>query len=316
MTNHLKIITDCILGLAVGDALGVPYEFMRRDQVEAAADLRHMKASSSFHEQPPGAWSDDTAMCLASMDSLTRCRGFDAEDTMAAFLDWYRNAAYSSTGVAFGVGGTVSRALSSALHGVPALSCGRRGFRDNGNGALMRIAPISLWCAFRELPRDEEVQLVSDAGAVTHAHEISKLGCLIYTDYLKELIRGASKEQAYSFICRERYSLRFTFSTVAVYDRILNGRLPELPRYKLAESGYVVNTLEAALWATLRTASYEEAVGESIRLGYDTDTLAALTGSLCGVLYGSESIPEAWRDELLKRSYLESLCAEYAKLFS
>ena len=313
--DYLQISTDCLLGLAVGDALGVPYEFMPRKQAETA-DLRSMKAEGFYHDQPAGAWSDDTAMALASLASLTRCRCFDAEDMMAAFLDWYQNAAYSSTGETFGVGGTVLRALLSAMHHIPALSCGRSGFLDNGNGSLMRFAPVSLWCAFHSLSREEELRLVSDASAITHGHEISKLGCLIYTDFLKALIRSGDKRQAYQAVCRMDYSSFFSPSALQTYARILNGRLTAIPRYKLRESGFVADTLEAALWATLRTGSYEDAVGEAIHLGYDTDTVAAVTGSLCGVLYGSASIPAAWREGLLRRPYLEALCMQFAALFA
>ena len=305
-------VVSCILGLAVGDALGVPYEFMRRDQA-AAAELEHMR-SGGYHQQPAGAWSDDTAMALASMDSLTRSGGFDAEDMMAAFQDWYRKAVYTSTGETFGVGGTVFRALHRARAGAPALRCGPTGIRDNGNGALMRFAPVALYCVFRELPRAEEVQLVSDASAITHGHAISKLGCQIYTDFLRVLVKDGDKETAYRTICAENYEVYFPADAVKAYERILDGALSDLPRRWLRESGYVVDTLEAALWATLREDSYVDAVGEVIHLGYDTDTAAAVTGSLCGVLYGRESIPREWRDELLRREYLEDLCEKFSQI--
>lgn len=305
-------IYSCILGLAVGDALGVPYEFLRRDQA-AAAELTHMTASRYYHQQPAGAWSDDTAMTLAAMDSLTRCGGFDGEDTMRAFLDWYDNAAYTSTGETFGVGGTVYRALLTAKNGIPALQCGRGRIRDNGNGSLMRIAPAALYCAFKELPREDEVQLLADASAITHAHEISKLGCLIYSVFLKALIRGADKEEAYRLCCAEDYTRCYSPEAAAAYGRILNGTLPALEPWDLAESGYVVDTLEAALWAVLHGHSYEESVSAAIRLGYDTDTVAAVTGSLCGVLYGVEGIPLAWWEELLRREDLEELCERFAE---
>lgn len=274
-----ETVLSCMLGLAVGDALGVPFEFMPRRQAEGA-ELTHMQASRFFHGQPAGAWSDDTAMALASMDSLTRSRGFDPEDMMAAFLDWYLNAAYTSTDVTFGVGGTVFRALHKAQTGVPALRCGLTGIRDNGNGSLMRFAPVALYCICRDLPREEEVRLVSQASAVTHGHPISELGCQIYTDYLRVLVKGGGREAAYKAICEEDYTAYYPQDAVKAYERVLLGSLPKLPRRWLRESGYVADTLEAALWVTLREDSYEDAVGEAIRLGYDTDTVAAVTGSL------------------------------------
>ena len=309
--NIRETVLSCMLGLAVGDALGVPFEFMPRRQAESA-ELTHMHPSSFFHGQPAGAWSDDTAMALASMDSLTRSRGFDPEDMMAAFLDWYRNAAYTSTDVTFGVGGTVFRALHRAQAGVPALRCGLTGIRDNGNGSLMRFAPVALYCICRDLPRKEELRLVGEASAITHGHAISKLGCQIYTDFLRVLINGGDKETAYRTICAKDYTAYYPAIAVKAYERIFDGALADLPRRFLRESGYVVDTLEAALWVTLREDSYENAVGEAIRLGYDADTVAAVTGSLCGVLYGVDGIPRAWRDELLKRPYLETLCEQFS----
>lgn len=314
--DYLEMTKSCILGLAVGDAMGVPYEFMRRDQVEAAATFDHMNADGFYHSQPAGAWSDDTAMTLAGLDSLTRRQGFSPEDMMTAFLDWYLNAAYTSTGVTFGVGGTVNRALCSYMQNIPAQACGRGKIRDNGNGSLMRISPVSLWCAFQEIPREKEIKLVSDASAITHSHEISKLGCLIFTDFLKALVKKTGAQRAYDTICSIPYSERFSASAIKPFARILNHKLLELPRHKLKESGYIVDTLEAALWITLSTSSYKEAIAEAIRLGYDTDTVAAVTGSLCGILYGSEEIPNAWKDELLNREYLEKLCMQFATLFS
>lgn len=228
-----EIIKNCIFGLAVGDALGVPYEFMRRDQTQAV-DLTNMKSYGYFHKQPAGAWSDDTAMTLASMDSITRSRGFAPDDMMAAFQDWYQNGAYTSTGETFGVGRTVYHALRKAQNLLPALQCGQKRFHDNGNGSLMCVALVALYCAFHDLGRADEVRLVGDASAITHAHEISKLGCLIYTDYLKLIINGINKLAAYDKCCEIDYSNAFSKKALKAYERVLHGGLPELRQHKLA----------------------------------------------------------------------------------
>lgn len=313
--NIHDTVLSCILGLAVGDALGVPFEFMPRGQA-ASADLRHMPSKSYYHTQPAGAWSDDTAMTLASMDSLIRCRGFDPDDMMQAFLGWYRFADYTSTGETFGVGRTVYAALRMAMKGVPALLCGQAGIRDNGNGSLMRFAPTALYCIFCDLPRKEALHVITQSSAITHAHPISLLGCLIYEDFLRSLILERNKEQAYNSICNTDYTMVFPGDAVKAYERILNRKLPELREENLRESGYVVDTLEAALWATLRERSYADTITAVIRLGYDTDTVAAVTGSICGALYGVEGIPLAWQDELLKRPYLQQFCERFSSMLS
>lgn len=313
--NAYDTVRSCILGLAVGDALGVPFEFMPREQA-ASAELAHMTQGNFYHIQPAGAWSDDTAMALASMDSFTRRRGFDPDDMMRAFLDWYRFGDYSSTGETFGVGRTVYNALHETMKGTSALRCGQAGIRDNGNGSLMRFAPTALYCIFRDLPRKEELRVVTQSSAITHAHPISLLGCLIYTDFLRSLILEGNKGKAYSSICDTDYTMISPADAVKAYERILNGKLPELSEEDLRESGYVVDTLEAALWATLRERSYADAITATIRLGYDTDTVAAVTGSLCGALYGVEGIPQTWRDELLKQPYLEQLCERFSTMLA
>lgn len=302
-----EIIKNCIFGLAVGDALGVPYEFMRRDQTQAV-DLTNMKSYGYFHKQPAGAWSDDTAMTLASMDSITRSRGFAPDDMMAAFQDWYQNGAYTSTGETFGVGRTVYHALRKAQNLLPALQCGQKRFHDNGNGSLMCVALVALYCAFHDLGRADEVRLVGDASAITHAHEISKLGCLIYTDYLKLIINGINKLAAYDKCCEIDYSNAFSKKALKAYERVLHGGLPELRQHKLVESGYVVATLEAARWCVLTESTYEDTAVAAVRLGYDTDTIAAIAGSMSGILYGREAIPQKWMSDLLQKESINALC--------
>lgn len=313
ITSAYDIVKSCILGLAIGDALGVPYEFMPRKQAENA-DLTHMIENGFYHQQPAGAWSDDTSMTLAVMDSIIHTGYIDAEAMMSAFQSWYINARYTSTGITFGVGRTINFALKRHRCGKPAFACGPSGLRDNGNGALMRFSPIALFCSYNKFSRDEEVCLVNNACQITHAHEISQLGCLIYTDYIKSIVSGLSKIQAYEAICSTDYNNYYSKKVIRSYRRILDGNLAALSAHSLNESGYIVDTLEAALWATLKETSYENAVKEAIHLGYDTDTVAAVTGSICGILYGAESIPEEWQNELLNRDYLEELCRAFSSV--
>ena len=158
--------------------------------------------------------------------------------------------------------------------------------------------------------------MVMQSSAITHAHPISLLGCLIYTDYLRVLIREGDKMRAYRSICDTDYTRISLVDAIKAYERILNGKLPELSEENIRESGYVVDTLEAALWATLRERSYADAITAVIRLGYDADTVAAVTGSLCGALYGVEGIPQTWRDELLNQAYLKKLCERFSAMLS
>ena len=175
----------------------------------------------------------------------------------------------------------------------------------------MRILPICLCVSKLNIDEAKKVEIINNVSALTHGHEISKMGCYIYYKYVESLLKGADKVTAYNEICKVDYSKYYSPETLEVYKRILNGGLQNIPIDKISSSGYVVSTLEAALWTILNTKDYKQAIIRSVNLGDDTDTVGAITGSLAGMIYGYKSIPKEWVDTLPKRDYLDSLINEY-----
>lgn len=254
-------IRSLVYGIAIGDALGVPYEFMPRGSFECEDMSGH-----GTHDQPAGTWSDDTSMTLATIDSLATKRGFDARDMRARFEQWLFDGLYTCDGYVFDYGNTTEEALS--------LGTGCDDERSNGNGSLMRILPLAL------MPGVSEAD-VHEASAITHAHDTSKRACMELVMTARQVMDG------------ERPVSSFT------------------SRYQVRSSGYVLDTLTASRWCVATSESYEEAVLKAVNLGGDTDTTAAVTGGLAGLLWGHEAIPERWVSGVRGRRLLEKAIAEW-----
>ncbi|MBP3870533.1 MAG: ADP-ribosylglycohydrolase family protein [Faecalicoccus sp.] len=300
---------DGVFGLAVADALGVPAEFKSRKSLKEnpITDM----VGYGTHHQPAGTWSDDTSMTIATMDSIIDKQGINYDDMMVKFSDWMHTAKYTAGGVFFDIGGTTRSAIHNFERGNMALYCGEPYESANGNGSLMRILPVVLYCYYKKLSHKDEVEIINNASSITHAHEISKLGCMIYADYIKEILKGNSLLQAYDNLNSQHYSRYYKPDTVYVYQRVLDGSLANLKEDEIHSSGFVVHTLEAAIWCNLTSNSYKEAVLKAVNLGDDTDTVAAVAGSIAGIYYGYESIPESWRNTLINREYLMDLCQKF-----
>jgi len=315
---------DALLGFAVGDAFGVPVEFLTREEVRAvhltemSGKEDHLNFNSWWGSRiPAGAWSDDTSMTIAAMDTIRRNHGeIDYEAIMQSFLAWWNEGKYSSLGIPFGLGCTVEEAFQRYEKGRPAPECGGTDVYDNGNGALMRILPFSIYCIMKNLPERETAELIGKASSLTHGHDISKMSCFIYTEFLRELYQSGKLQSAYGHIMKINYHEYFSEEAVNAHEKILNPAFPESADEDISEkNGYVVATLETALHSLLTTNNYEEALLKAVNMGYDTDTVGGVTGGLAGALYGYESIPKRWLDKLLKRTYLERLAEAYQDLF-
>lgn len=306
----MNSVKDGIFGLIIGDAMGVPIEFTGRVS-EKSEKLREMVGFGS-HNVPEGTWSDDSSMTLATLDSIQEKNGIDYIDIMDKFINWYEKAEYTATDRVFDIGVATSSALNKYRSSIISpLECGGTSERSNGNGSLMRFLPISEYLSYNDISQDEEVQIVKNASSLTHGHEISILGCYIYTLFIKSLNKGNDKFQAYKDICSFDYSKYFSQNSIQAYSRILDGNLYNLVEDDIKSSGYVVSTLEASLWCTLKTNTYEDSIVEAINLGSDTDTVGAITGSITGKIYGLDNIPKRWMDKLRKKEYVYDLCEEF-----
>lgn len=293
-----------ILGVAVGDALGVPVEFKKRGTF-------HVTSMQGYgtHHQPPGTWSDDTSLTLALADNLLADGDRpDLECIAWGFTEWYDKAAYTPYGKVFDVGNATAAAIKRLKKGVAPEKAGGADERDNGNGSLMRVAPLAFYM-FGIRDAEERFRIVRDVSSITHAHEWSVAACYIYVEMLNKLRMGRKKKAAYAEL-REDFARGVPFiskATLAKFVRILENDISLLPEEDIRSSGFVIDTLEAALWCFLTTDNYKDAVLKAVNLGEDTDTTGAVTGALAGLAYGLGSIPREWLDQLAGREDIQRI---------
>ncbi len=298
-----------MIGHAVADALGVPVEFCAREDL-AKDPVTDMMGYGTYHV-PAGAWSDDTSMSIAALDVLA-----DGEvrykNIMENFLKWSDCNEYTPTGEMFDIGGTCRRAIQNFTWGETPLACGLTGEYENGNGSLMRIHPFSLMAYFKGCLRDVWEIFITNGSSLTHANERSVLACKIYTLVLFALMDAPSKQSVREALgeAKTRYADSPEYAT---YERLFSEHFADISVNAIKSSGYVVDTLEAAIWCLLNTDSYESCVLKAVNLGEDTDTVAAVAGGLAGALYGYKAIPREWRKTLIKRKYIEKMCDRAAK---
>lgn len=309
-----KKILGGIFGLCVADALGVPVEFCSRWQLEQSP-VTDMRGFGTY-DQPPGTWSDDTSMTLCLLDSLGS-DVLDYSDIMEKFEAWLQDGEYTPYGEVFDVGITCQMAVTRFATGTPPVKCGGTGERDNGNGALMRILPL----IFHLYPRygedfwesPEAVDAIHETCALTHGHKRSQIACGMYLSVAAMLISSTRLPYAVTqgvMRAWQYYSgLPDYAGELEHYARISSEGFPLTPREEIKSSGYVVDTLEAAIWCLLTTDSYESCVLKAVNLGEDTDTVAAVAGGLAGLYYGPSAIPAQWHEQIPRAEYIEELCA-------
>lgn len=303
-------VEDGIIGLAVGDALGVPVEFQSREKLEKNP-VTEMQGYGS-HNVPEGTWSDDTSLTVAEMDSIIENYGaINYNDIMTKFSEWVKYAKYTATDQFFDIGIATSTAITNYRQGDNPINCGVKGIRQNGNGSLMRILPFVYYAKANNYSEDERIKLINDASSITHAHEISRLGCVIFTDYVNLLLDGMDKKEALRNVKEINYGEYYSEETLKYYERILKGNIEKLPKDAISSSGFIVSSLEASLWCTLNTDNYESAVEQAVNLGNDTDTIGAITGGINGIIYGKKAIPQRWLTKLKKKEYLENLSKQF-----
>lgn len=312
--NIREKISAGILGFVVGDALGVPVEFLNRNVLQKHRLVDMIGYGS--HHQPEGTWSDDSSMMIATMDSIIDNNEVNFDDMMQKFCEWYVKAKYTATNEVFDIGIGTSKALMTYMNGINAIECGEVGIRNNGNGSLMRILPISIYSYCLNLTEEEEVDLINNCSALTHGHEISKLGCVIYTDYIKNILNGNNKVDALKMLSLKQYEKYYSGETIQYYKSILNGDIMSFNREQIKSTGFIVDSLEAAIWCTLKNNNYEDAVITAVNLGEDTDTIGAITGSMNGIIYGQDSIPSKWVNKLQRKEYIENIINQFcSKIF-
>jgi len=307
-----------ILGLAVADAIGVPVEFNSRESLRRnpVTDMR----GYGTYNQPPGTWSDDTSLTLCLLDSLTN-KKIDYADMMQRFLSWMDKGEYTAHGDVFDVGIATRRALQRFRNGTAPLGCGGTSEYDNGNGSLMRILPLVFYLRIFYKMDKKSIGIIHKVSSLTHAHKRSFIACGIFcwitsfifdASYDNEMTLKQAIDEGLAFADNYGYDENKEYAKeLKHYKRLFRDDFASLPETEIKSSGYVVDTLEAALWCLLNTDNYKDCVLKAVNLGEDTDTVAAVAGGLAGMFYGIDGIPKEWLYQLARLDYIEGLCEKF-----
>lgn len=308
------VVKAGIFGVCIGDALGVPVEFNKRETLKIFP-VENMREYGSWN-QPKGTWSDDSSLTLCLAEELTK--GYDLEKIGQSFVKWNKYGHWTAHGRLFDIGGTTRHSIARLMKGESAGFSGNIFEEDNGNGSLMRILPLAFY-----LKNEEDIEklykTVKEVSSITHGHFRSVFACFIYVIFGIELIKGQDKMEAYShtqeIVLKFSESQGFNPKEVQLFDKILKNNISKYSEDEIKSSGYVLHTLEASLWCFLNSKSYSEAVLKAVNLGEDTDTTGAITGGLAGIYYGFENIPKEWIEELVKKEDIENLCEKFETQF-
>ena len=287
-----------LLGLACGDAVGTAVEFKRRGTFEPLID---MVGGGPFRLQP-GEWTDDTSMALCLATSLLECNGFDAKDQMGRYLKWMREGYLSSTGSCFDVGSTVSRALREYRQTGNPYS-GPISPDTAGNGCLMRLAPVPMFF-FHD--RETAIQMSGESSRTTHGATECIEACFLFGGMLHSALSGCAKEAV--LLGQSQVSL-----SSPKIQSIASGNYQGKSIDAIKGSGYVVESLEAALWCFHTTDNFRNAILTAANLGHDADTTAAICGQLAGAFYGERGIPGEWLERLAMVESIGRLAGQLSK---
>jgi ADP-ribosylglycohydrolase len=298
-------IQNALLGLAVGDALGVPVEFRSRAAMKNDP-VTGMRAFGT-HRQPAGTWSDDSSLAFCLAAGL--CEGYNLEDIGKRFVMWYDDAYWTAHGAVFDIGITTRNAINRLRLGQRADFCGDFDEHANGNGSLMRIMPLLFY--IKDKPQKERWEITRDVSRITHGHIRSCICCFFYLEFAGKLLAGKKADEALAETRAEVKKFlvdnHFAAREIELLQFVFESDISKMPENVISGSGYVLHTLEASLWCLLTTNSYKDAVLKAVNLGEDTNTTGAVTGALAGLYYGAETIPAEWLEVLARREAIEQL---------
>jgi len=270
-----------LIGLAVGDAVGTTLEFEPRGTFVPITDM----VGGGPFKLKAGEWTDDTSMALCLAHSLSYINGFDAQDQMNRYCNWYQYGYMSSTGECFDIGITVSTALRSYLETGNPFS-GSVDEYSSGNGSLMRLAPISMFYSDFE----ECIKYAGESSRTTHGSVECIDSCRLFASLLYYAYRSSDKSEILEKNKYEPYAEKVL--------AISQGHFLKKAYSDLTGSGYVIESLESALWCFMNSMSFDECVLLAANIGNDADTTAAIAGQIAGAFYGIEGIPSIWLEKL------------------
>ena len=303
-------IKSVLLGVAIGDALGVPVEFESRETI-SQNPIVDMIGFGTYN-LPAGTFSDDGSLTFCLAEALTE--DFDLDIIARNFIRWYFENYWTARGNVFDVGIATREAIEKLASGVQSDLAGGVATSSNGNGSLMRILPLVFYIINKST--SERFEITKQVSSITHGHIRSVIACFYYLEFARYLILGVDKFEVYKKLQIDIPSFLYSISTdseeIKLFNRLLVSNISELAEAEISSGGYVLHTLEASIWCLLTTENYRDAVLKAVNLGDDTDTTAAVTGGLAGLLYGFETIPETWIDQLARKDEIDNLAKRLA----
>ncbi len=295
--KDLNRYQGCLLGLAVGDAVGTTVEFMPRGSFPMVTDM----AGGGPFNLAPGQWTDDTSMALCLAHSMVEKHGYDPSDQMQRYMLWAKDGHMSSTGKCFDIGNTVLEALGRfEKTGDPISGPVRK--NSAGNGSLMRLAPVPMFYA---PDLDKAMDFSGESSRTTHGAPEAVDACRLFGSMLVKALNGKDKSQ----ILFENDLKNITSQSILDISR---GEYTSKSVDQIQGTGYVVASLEAALWSFWITNSFKDAILTVVNLGGDADTTAAICGQVAGAYYGRAGIPSGWLDKLFWRDEIVDLSNKLA----
>ena len=315
---------DAVMGVITGDALGCPVQFRSRREI-ARRPVTTMTGHGTY-DMPVGTWTDDSSMTLATLASIADNGSLNPADIMYRFALWLTKGEYTPFGEAFDNGRGTTESIMRYMKDMDIDTCGGRTEYDNGNGSLMRIVPACLYCADRQagggMTDQEAVSAVHRISGLTHNHMRAKIACGLYFFMIRAILRrkresADTRGEDLAGLLQKGLNEGFAFyggdpryaAELSYYGRLRDlCSFRETPVSMIRSSGYVVDTLGAAVWSLLKTGTFKDALLTAVNLGEDTDSVGAVCGGLAGLFYGYEDIPEDWLRVIRRREWIEELC--------
>ena len=329
MIDIKEIYKYTFYGFVIGDILGLPVEARSRDYLKQ--NPVNDMISNELRKTRVGYWSDDTSMCLCTMESINECNSINYANMMDKFIMWAsRGYLTVDDRKFFGVGERTLQALKFYYNektnptisinqedGKWILEIGKLSTqvgkeKISGNGSLMRMLPIIFYLYNKKLTIKEKINIICDSSSITHYSEDCKASCILYMFIIYNLLEKKEKEESIKNSLIELKN-NYDLDKCEGINRFYEDNLFTKDINDLKTSGYVIDTIETVICLFLKTNSYKEAVLSAVNLGGDTDTIAALTGALCAIYYGSNDIPKIWIDKILKKDVIDNIIEDFIK---
>lgn len=289
-----------LIGLAIGDTLGMPLEFKQLGSFEP---IETLEAGGPFN-LPLGYWTDDTSMALCLADSIIAKRGYDSYDIMERYANWQSKGYRSSTGVCFDIGNQVSSAIASYSTN-PQVASDEPRTESAGNGCIMRLAPIVIASMAANNSLESTMRFAAISGRETHYSVLAEEATALFAGLLFNAVKAGGKDQVLQFTATDKLNTKLLTTLQNASQKTIG---------ELKPTGFVVDTLEVAVWAFMTTDNFKDGALKAVNLGGDSDTIGAVYGQLAGAYYGLAGIPQDWLDQLYDCQEIEQLATQLSAM--